>query len=603
MAGKKARAEVTPVRQQNQYNCMTTSLCMALRALGVPDEECSVQQVNKVVGAMPLRGAAWEPLLAAANHYGMRATLTLPSTVRQLKKWTDAGNPVVIAWNPEGREWSHASLVFDVTEDDEHGFLVHVADPNIPDPDETVRVVPKKEFYAKWYEKAPQGFLIRRPACAIEREITPEGRQMMASAGRSNWDRVFDTLSSKKVTDSRGKPLGVLFIDRGKVNWRPNILQGDHLPPPQVILRGSHTTPMDDLESFADNWVKRNIKMGSERNAYEVYVDENGMAHDDEGNTWRAGPGYGQGTYGLHNAPGLPRRRRPAPSVVDQKKLQALDSLLVKRPGDKFLRSIRDQVARGKRLSDKQLKAVRQNFYRNRMKPLADHFRSATSAKRVLARWVRTSKTAAELKDIWVVTEPAEWDEIVGIVSQISDPRTLGDLIRGMGRRWDTDLPALHDSQDSAEKDAMRRLEKVHRGDVPDWVLQDKGNYKLASVRRLVQAYTKQSNRFQKRMDRKLKSLINRSFERIGLDGNTRFNTPQQGYSRAVDLMGEYGVELAEVPDSFDFKHRPTGTVRVDVAFTNQEDIFSPYEITNSMLVVQYTELREDVFEVIAYMS
>jgi hypothetical protein len=154
---------------------------MALRALGVPEAECSPARVNKVVGAMPLQGAAWEPMLAAANHYGMRATLTLPSTVRQLKSWTDAGKPVVIAWNPEGREWSHASLVFDVDDD----LNVYVADPNIPDPDETVRVVPKGEFYQKWYEKAPQGFLIRRPACVIEREITPDGRQVMASSKKS----------------------------------------------------------------------------------------------------------------------------------------------------------------------------------------------------------------------------------------------------------------------------------------------------------------------------------------------------------------------------------------------------------------------------------
>ena len=183
-----AKADVIPVRQQNQYNCVTTSLCMALRALGVPEDECSPARVNKVVGAMPLQGAAWEPMLAAANHYGMRATLTLPSTVRQLKSWTDAGKPVVIAWNPEGREWSHASLVFDVDDD----LNVYVADPNIPDPDETVRVVPKGEFYSKWYEKAPQGFLIRRPACVIEREITPDGRQVMASrkktASRMDYD-------------------------------------------------------------------------------------------------------------------------------------------------------------------------------------------------------------------------------------------------------------------------------------------------------------------------------------------------------------------------------------------------------------------------------
>ena len=176
-----AKADVIPVRQPNQYACVTTSLAMALRALGVPEDECSVERVNKVVGAMPLQGAAWEPMLAAANHYGMRATLTLPSTVRQLKQWTDAGIPVVIAWNPEGREWSHASLVFDVDDD----LNVYIADPNIPDPEETVRVVPKAEFYSKWYEKSPQGFLIRRPACAIEREITPEGRQVMASRKKS----------------------------------------------------------------------------------------------------------------------------------------------------------------------------------------------------------------------------------------------------------------------------------------------------------------------------------------------------------------------------------------------------------------------------------
>ena len=520
MAGKKAKADVVPVRQQNQYNCMTTSLCMALRALGVPEEECSIQQVNKVVGAMPLRGAAWEPLLAAANHYGMRAILTLPSTVRQLKKWTDAGSPIVIAWNPEGREWSHASLVFDVTEDDEHGFLVHVADPNIPDPDETVRVVPKGEFYQKWYEKSPQGFLIRRPACAIEREITPEGRQVMASM--------------KKSAARRG-------------------------PPSQVgssaLLKRQGYTPVD-------------VMFGEALPHRRPIVSKGDGIMDRRGDVYLFAGIAGDGSPIL---------------AKDERELERLSKKVIE---DR----LHVVTAAGK-------------DYTVEMRGEADNFRSATSAKRVLARWARTSKTAAELKDIWVVTEPGEDDEIVGIVSQISDPRTLGDLIRGMGRRWDTDLPALHDSQDSAEKDAMRRLEKVHKGDVPDWVLQDKGDYKLASVRRLVQAYTKQSNRFQKRMDRKLKSLINHSFERVGLDGNTRFNTPQQGYSRAVDLMGEYGVELAEVPNSFDFKHRPTGTVRVDVAFTNQEDIFSPYEITNSMLVIQYTELREDVFEVIAYMS
>ena len=285
MGRRTAKADVIPVRQQNQYNCVTTSLCMALRALGVPEDECSPARVNKVVGAMPLQGAAWEPMLAAANHYGMRATLTLPSTVRQLKSWTDAGKPVVIAWNPEGREWSHASLVFDVDDD----LNVYVADPNIPDPDETVRVVPKGEFYSKWYEKAPQGFLIRRPACVIEREITPDGRQVMAFRRKTagvvvaSWQRGLGNTSMKEVMGEGGRTLGVIFVDRGKVNWRPNQLV-DGLPRPQVIAREHYSTPIQELESLADSWLSRNV--GATRMAKRVasrYQKQSGSKRLDQG--------------------------------------------------------------------------------------------------------------------------------------------------------------------------------------------------------------------------------------------------------------------------------------------------------------------------------
>lgn len=150
---------------------------MALQAHGI---ECNEDEVNRVLGAAPMQGAAWENVLACVQHYGMRATLVVPSTIRQLKEWTDQGIPVIIAWNPEGREWSHASLVFDVDDEDR----VYVADPNIPDPEETVRIVSKDEFYRKWYEKWPK-YLVRRPACAIEPEITSDGRPKFASWWRN----------------------------------------------------------------------------------------------------------------------------------------------------------------------------------------------------------------------------------------------------------------------------------------------------------------------------------------------------------------------------------------------------------------------------------
>jgi hypothetical protein len=174
---KQGKAHVHPVRQRSQYSCMACSMMMCLRANGVG---CDEDEVNKVMGARPMRGAAWENALACGQHYGMRCTLTTPATVSQLKDWTDRNIPVMIAWNPEGREWSHASVVFDV--DDQRN--VYVADPNIPNPEKTVRVVPEDEFYGKWYEKWPD-YLVRRPALAVEREITQDGRQVLASASAS----------------------------------------------------------------------------------------------------------------------------------------------------------------------------------------------------------------------------------------------------------------------------------------------------------------------------------------------------------------------------------------------------------------------------------
>lgn len=150
-------------------------MLMCLDANGVKTNE---DEVNKVMGSRPMRGAAWEDAIACAQHYGMKVMLMCPCSVTHLKRWTDMGIPVMIAWNPEGRPWSHASVVFDVSEDE---GTVFVADPNIPDPDETVREVPKSDFYSKWYEKHQNGYLIRRTAVAIMREITEDGRQMWAS--------------------------------------------------------------------------------------------------------------------------------------------------------------------------------------------------------------------------------------------------------------------------------------------------------------------------------------------------------------------------------------------------------------------------------------
>jgi hypothetical protein len=173
---KLAKANVNPIRQRSQFTCVSTSTCMALNAVGI---KCTEDQVNEVIGAKPMQGARWEEVLACCQYFGCRATLTTPATLSQVKAWTDKGNPVLFAWNPEGRDWSHASLIFDVT-GEKGNYIVHVADPNIPNPDKTTREVPEDEFYSKWYEKWPN-YLVRRPALMIEREIDEGGRQLMAS--------------------------------------------------------------------------------------------------------------------------------------------------------------------------------------------------------------------------------------------------------------------------------------------------------------------------------------------------------------------------------------------------------------------------------------
>ena len=170
---KSAKANVNPIRQRTQYTCMTTSVTMCLQALGQPhaDEET----VNKVLGALPMRGACWEQALAACNHYGMRSTLIVPATLPQLKQYTDQGFPVIIAYNPEGKAWSHASVIFDISDD----LQVSIADPNMADPDETVRVMSKSEFYRVWGEPY-NGYTIRRPAMVVQPEISEDGRQLLA---------------------------------------------------------------------------------------------------------------------------------------------------------------------------------------------------------------------------------------------------------------------------------------------------------------------------------------------------------------------------------------------------------------------------------------
>jgi hypothetical protein len=211
---KEAVAGFTPKRQRTQYTCMSASLSMALEACGIIADE---DEVNRVMGAVPLHGASWEQAFAAAQHYGARVTFICPATLAQVKAYTDKGIAVMIAWNPEGRPWSHASVIRDVDD-----VNVVVADPNIPDPEQTTRTMAKADFYGKWYEKL-ESYLVRRPAMAVEREVTSDGKQVVASSRKlpmnsmptrvaSRYVNAFQFVLAQAFADQVGMPEGLNLI-------------------------------------------------------------------------------------------------------------------------------------------------------------------------------------------------------------------------------------------------------------------------------------------------------------------------------------------------------------------------------------------------------
>lgn len=172
-----ARAEVPMLRQETQYTCCATSIAACLQALGKYQTE---QDVNKVLNAGPMRGASWEAMLATVQYFGLRGSLVVPCTVEMLKSWTDRKIPIVIGWNPRDRPWSHASVVLDVT-GEPGARMIHIMDPNLPNPSKSEMVLSEDDFYAKWVEPIGDNLIVRRPAMAVEREVSVGGLQVRAS--------------------------------------------------------------------------------------------------------------------------------------------------------------------------------------------------------------------------------------------------------------------------------------------------------------------------------------------------------------------------------------------------------------------------------------
>jgi hypothetical protein len=118
----------------------------------------------------------------------------------------------------------------------------------------------------------------------------------------------------------------------------------------------------------------------------EVFVDAKGMAHDDEGHTWKVGGGVYPGTHkgGSVRTP-MPSQDWRNRSEEESDMVQAISMAFTRDPGNSFLRSM-FRLTRNvpMRLSPKQKKALRDILYRMGLKKEAKLFEEKGTSMRAL---------------------------------------------------------------------------------------------------------------------------------------------------------------------------------------------------------------------------
>jgi len=116
-----------------------------------------------------------------------------------------------------------------------------------------------------------------------------------------------------------------------------------------------------------------------------------------------------------------------------------------------------------------------------------------------------------------------------------------------------------------------------------------------------LQEYAPPSTLHKGKLNASKRKKANAALRHRGFDGNTRFRSTSQGVSEVAGVLQDYGIEVDE-PVTADRFRRPTGSASFRVAHSNPEEPMAPQQITNSMIVFQWTELRSG-FEILAYLS
>lgn len=98
-----------------------------------------------------------------------------------------------------------------------------------------------------------------------------------------------------------------------------------------------------------------------------------------------------------------------------------------------------------------------------------------------------------------------------------------------------------------------------------------------------------------------LRNKINSILTKV-LDGNTYYRKAEHGLQKAVEILSNYGIEQDGVENSYVFT-QDKGRLRLDLAFSNDQDPCSPTPITNSILDLSFQKMPSDRYEVVAYLS
>lgn len=100
-----------------------------------------------------------------------------------------------------------------------------------------------------------------------------------------------------------------------------------------------------------------------------------------------------------------------------------------------------------------------------------------------------------------------------------------------------------------------------------------------------------------------------------GFDGQGRYQSPTQAYSKLVEILWGHGIDILGIVDSF-LLQQPKNNFPIRLAFVNPDNTDETKEIDNSAIRFTYYDLgityeksqlpyyiKSDSFEVLAYLT